>query len=105
VDFPVLYPAGANIPQAWATGTVFHMVRTILGLRADAPHRKLYLQPTLPDWVPELTLQHLRVGACKITIHFWREGKTSRWEIKEMTADKGTAHEDMIDVEDDPECR
>ncbi len=103
VDFPVLYPAGANIPQAWATGSVFHMVRTILGLRADAPHRKLYLQPTLPDWIPELTLQHLRVGACKITIHFWREGKTSRWEIKEMNTDKGTAQEDMIDVEDDPE--
>ena len=103
VDFPVLYPAGANIPQAWATGSVFHMIRTILGLRADAPHRKLYLQPTLPDWIPELTLQHLRVGACKITIHFWREGKTSRWDIKEMKADKGTAQEDMIDVEDDPE--
>ncbi len=105
VDFPVLYPAGANTPQAWATGSVFHMVRTILGLRADAPHKKLYLQPTLPDWIPELTLQGLRVGTCKLTIHFWREGKTSRWKIKEMTADKGTAKADMIDVEDDPECR
>ena len=103
VDFPVLYPAGANIPQAWATGSVFHMVRIILGLRADAPHRKLYLQPTLPDWIPELTLQHLRVGACNITIHFWREGKTSRWEVQEMKADKGTAKADIIDVEDDPE--
>src|SRR6185437_4494169 len=38
MDFPVLYPGGANIPQAWATGSIFHMVRTILGLRADAPH-------------------------------------------------------------------
>ncbi len=103
VDFPVLYPAGANIPQAWATGSVFHMLRTILGLRADAPHNKLYLRPTLPDWIPELTLQHLRVGACKITIHFWREGKASRWEVQEIKADKGTAKEEMIDVEDDPE--
>ena len=23
-DFPILYPAGANIPQAWATGSIFH---------------------------------------------------------------------------------
>ncbi len=103
VDFPVLYPAGANIPQAWATGTVFHMVRTILGLRADAPHKRLYVQPTLPDWIPELTLQHLRIGPCNVTIHFWREGKTSRWEVQEMTADKGTAKEDMIQVEDEPD--
>ena len=35
-DFPVLYPEGANIPQAWATGSIFHMLRTILGLRADS---------------------------------------------------------------------
>ena len=103
VDFPVLYPAGANIPQAWATGSIFHMVRTILGLRADAPHKKLYVQPTLPDWISTLTLQHLRIGPCNVTLHFWREGKTSRWEVREMKADKGTAQEDMIQVEDDPE--
>src|SRR5437763_4870642 len=23
VDFPILYPGGANIPQAWATGSIF----------------------------------------------------------------------------------
>ena len=103
VDFPVLYPAGANIPQAWATGSVFHMVRTILGLRADAPHKKLYVQPTLPNWIPELTLKHMRVGRNHVTLHFWREGDTSRWEVQEMTADKGVAQEDNIQVEDDPE--
>jgi glycogen debranching enzyme len=103
VDFPVLYPAGANIPQAWATGSIFHMVRTILGVRADAPHKKLYVQPTLPDWISTLTLQHLRIGPCNVTIHFWREGKTSRWEVREIKADKGTSQEDMIQVEDEPE--
>jgi glycogen debranching enzyme len=28
---------GANIPQAWAVGSIFQLVQTILGLRADAP--------------------------------------------------------------------
>ena len=101
VDFPVLYPGGANIPQAWATGTVFHMLRTMLGLRADAPHKRLYVNPTLPDWVPEIELQHMQVGPCKITLHFWREGDASRWEVREITADKGTAKEDMIEVKDE----
>jgi glycogen debranching enzyme len=34
--FPVQY-GGANIPQAWAAGSVFQLVQTILSLRADAP--------------------------------------------------------------------
>ena len=100
-DFPVLYPGGANIPQAWATGSVFHMVRTILGLRADAPHKRLYVKPTLPDWIDELEIHQLRVGPCSLSIRFWRDGNTSRWEVQDIQADKGTAKEDMIHVEED----
>ena len=101
-DFPVLYPGGANIPQAWATGSVFHMLRTILGLRADAPHKHLHVNPTLPDWIPEIELQHLQVGPCKITIRFWREGKQSRWEVCEITRDQGVKEEVAIQVLKDP---
>ncbi len=100
VDFPVLYPPGANIPQAWATGSIFHMVRTILGLQADAPNKRLYVWPTLPAWLSEIQLQHLRVGPCSITLRFWREGDTSRWEIRDINADDGTKQEDMIRVVD-----
>ena len=102
-DFPILYPGGANIPQAWATGSVFHMLRTILGLRADAPHKRLYVKPTLPDWIPSIELQRLQVGPCYISLHFWRERDTSRWEVREITAGKNVAQEDMISVMDDSE--
>ena len=97
-DFPVLYPAGANIPQAWATGTIFHMLRVMLGLRADASNKKLFVQPALPLWLPDIELQHMRVGPCVFTIRFWREGTNSRWEVRDMVADKGTKQEDMIQV-------
>jgi glycogen debranching enzyme len=100
-DFPILYPAGANIPQAWATGSIFHMLRTILGLRADAPHKRLYVHPTLPDWLPDIELHHLRVGPCSITLRFWREGNGSRWEVRKMQADQGTTQQDMIQVMDE----
>lgn len=103
VDYPVLYPGGANIPQAWATGSIFHMIRAILGVRADAPNTKLYVRPTLPDWIPDLTLERIRVGPCTITIRFWREGDRSRWEVAEVSPDKGVAKEDLIQVLDDPE--
>ena len=102
-DFPILYPAGANIPQAWATGSIFHMIRTILGLRADAPHKRLYVHPTLPDWLPNIEVQHLSVGPCSISLRFWREGDRSRWEVREIQVEKGTAQEDRIQVMDEPE--
>ena len=101
-DFPILYPAGANIPQAWATGSIFHMLRTILGLRADAPHKRLYVRPTLPEWLPDIELYHLRIGPCSITLRFWREGDRSRWEVQEIQADQGTTQQDNIQVVDEP---
>ena len=43
-NFPVQY-LGANVPQAWAAGSVFSMVQAILGLQPDAPDRTLYVDP------------------------------------------------------------
>ncbi len=100
-DFPALYPPGANIPQAWASGSIFQMLQTILGLRADAPNKRLYVKPTLPEWLPELQLQDVHVGPCSFTLHFWRQGDRSRWEVSEMTADSGVAQEDSIQVVED----
>jgi glycogen debranching enzyme len=61
--FPVQY-LGANVPQAWASATVLHLVTVLLGLHAvtDAAGSRLYVDPALPDWLPELTLTHLRAG-------------------------------------------
>ncbi len=101
-DFPILYPGGANIPQAWATGSIFHMIRIILGLRADAPHKRLYVRPTLPDWLPDVELQRMRVGHCWLSLRFWREGNVSRWAVTNIDPDEGTAPEDYIQVMDEP---
>ena len=46
-SFPVQY-LGANVPQAWAAGSVFALIQAILGYRPDAPRGKLYLDPALP---------------------------------------------------------
>ncbi len=79
------------------------LLQTLLGLRADAPHRRLYVNPTLPAWLPDLQLQHLHVGPCWCTLHFWREGDRSRWEVTEMMVDQGAAQEDRIQVMNEPE--
>jgi glycogen debranching enzyme len=103
VDFPAIYPGGANIPQAWASGSIFHMVQTILGLRADAPRKRLYVNPTLPTWLPAIEFRDIRVGPCSISLRFWREGEHSRWEVSDMRSDQGTAEEDRITVVDERE--
>jgi glycogen debranching enzyme len=78
--FPVQYP-GANVPQAWAAGSVFHLVRAVLGLDADAPQHRLYVDPTLPPWLPDLTLRKVKVGAATLDLRFWREGEQTRWDV------------------------
>ncbi|HEX8037201.1 MAG TPA: amylo-alpha-1,6-glucosidase, partial [Ktedonobacterales bacterium] len=103
-DFPVLYPAGANIPQAWASGSIFHMLQTILGLRADVPNGRLYVRPTLPDWLRDLYMHHLHVGAYALNLHFWREGDRSRWEVLKQAQDEHWPYPPMppIQVLDEP---
>ncbi|HLI28859.1 MAG TPA: amylo-alpha-1,6-glucosidase, partial [Chloroflexota bacterium] len=78
--FPVQY-LGANIPQAWAAGSVFLLLRALLGLRADAPNGRLYVDPTLPDWLPDLEVTNLEVGATRLDLRAWRVGADTRWEV------------------------
>jgi glycogen debranching enzyme len=79
-SFPVQY-LGANVPQAWAAGSVFALMQAILGLTANAPQGKLYVDPELPQWLPDLTLQDLHVGGQRFDIRFWREGGGTQFEV------------------------
>ncbi len=79
-SFPVQY-LGANVPQAWAAGSVFHLLRAILGLEADAQKKTLTVDPALPHWLRDITLRKLRVGKATVDIRFWREGEVSRHEV------------------------
>jgi glycogen debranching enzyme len=90
--FPVLYPQ-ANVPQAWAAGSVFHLLQAILGIRADAPQGRLYVDPDLPPWLPEITLHGLTVGGAEVDLRFWRDGDRSRWTA-EVREGKISVHEE-----------
>ena len=74
------------------------MLQAILGLRADAPHKRLYVNPTLPDWLPQIELQQLRIGSSSMTLYFWREGNKTRWEVLDSMTDEAGA----IQVMDEP---
>jgi glycogen debranching enzyme len=78
--FPVQY-RGANVPQAWAAGSIFHLLQAILGIQADAPRRRLYVDPELPRWLPDLSLRGLAIGDASVDLRFWREGDLTHWEV------------------------
>jgi glycogen debranching enzyme len=79
-SFPVQY-LGANVPQAWAAGAPFLLLQAMLGLQQDAPRGKLYVDPALPDWLPDVTLTDLRLGQQRFDIRFWREGEGTLFKV------------------------
>lgn len=80
--FPVQY-LGANVPQAWASGAVIHLITALCGIQPDAPNRQLSLSPQLPDWLERIELDSLRVGTATVDLLIGRSGVT----IKEQRGD------------------
>jgi hypothetical protein len=72
---------GANVPQAWAAGSVFMLTQELLGFLPDAPNNKLYVDPHLPTWLPDLTVYDLRIGKHMVDIRFWREGEQTAFDV------------------------
>ena len=85
-NFPVQY-IGANVPQAWAAGSAFMLTQVLLGFLPDAPRNKLYVDPWLPAWLPDLTMRNLRIGKHKFDIRFWREDALTEFEVVEGDPD------------------
>jgi glycogen debranching enzyme len=79
-SFPVQY-LGANVPQAWAAGSVFSLMQAMLGFFPDAPNDRLYIDPWLPSWLPDITLHDLRVGKHRLDISFWRKGENTEFKV------------------------
>ena len=61
IAVPVPY-RNANVPQAWAAGSVLQMVRILLGLEPDVPAGRVYLDPALPAWCSRMEIRRLRLG-------------------------------------------
>ncbi|MEJ0016670.1 MAG: glycogen debranching N-terminal domain-containing protein [Acetobacteraceae bacterium] len=79
-DFPVQF-LGANVPQAWAAGSVFALLQAILGIALDAPRGRIFVDPSLPTWLPDITLYDLRLARRSFDIRFWREDDTTHFEV------------------------
>ena len=82
---PVPYPVACS-PQAWAAGSTFLFLQSMLGLSAHADRRELeLLRPQLPTWLGRVTITNLRVGdaAVDLLFHRWR-GATSAEVLRKV---------------------
>jgi hypothetical protein len=56
----------------------------LLGLRADAPHQRLYVAPALPAWLDWVEIRNLRVGASRATLRCTRDAERSHVEVLDV---------------------
>jgi glycogen debranching enzyme len=84
---PVRYPVACH-PQAWAAGSVPFLVETFLGLVPDAFNKRLNIvNPVLPDFINQVELRHLRIGASSVNVRFERRDGSLEVQVGDVTGD------------------
>ncbi|MBN9562273.1 MAG: hypothetical protein J0H14_16340 [Alphaproteobacteria bacterium] len=84
---PGIYP-GACSPQAWSASAAIFLVHAMLGITPLAPARTLIVDPSLPEWLPEVTLEGVRVGEARVDLRFRREPSgVTRHEVLALSGD------------------
>jgi glycogen debranching enzyme len=86
---PGAYPR-ANAPQLWNASVFPMLIQSILGLQPVAPMSLLVIDPVLPEWLPEVIVEGLRVGGATATLRFWRTEKGE--SHGEIVHKRGTLH-------------
>jgi glycogen debranching enzyme len=87
-DDPVHYPVSCS-PQAWASGAMFLMLNSALGIRPSAHRRELnVVNPELPDWLEYLHIRNLRVGQSRVGLDFSRRGTRTFCNVVEVEGEK-----------------
>ncbi len=69
---PGIYPQ-SNAPQSWSSSAIVLLIQALTGLFPLAPLHTLVVDPDLPEWLPELTLENLQVGEARVSLRFHRD--------------------------------
>jgi glycogen debranching enzyme len=68
---PGIYPRSCE-PQGWSASMIVLLIQALLGMRAVAPLGLLLIDPHLPEWLPDLRLEGVRVGESVLDLRLWR---------------------------------
>jgi glycogen debranching enzyme len=87
-DVPVQYPVSCS-PQAWASGSVFLILMSVLGIRPSAHRKELnVVNPALPEFLDQLSIRNMRVGGSRVGLDFTRRGDRTFCNVVDIEGDK-----------------
>ncbi len=87
-DEPVHYPVSCS-PQAWASGTFFLLLTSVLGIRPSASRKELNIvNPILPDWLDFLKIRNLSIGDSRVALDFTRQGHRTFCNVVDVSGEK-----------------
>jgi len=58
---PIEYPVACS-PQAWACGSIYLIIQSLLGINADVINDRIYLKPIFPDKTNKVEIKNLKIG-------------------------------------------
>jgi glycogen debranching enzyme len=92
---PVRYPVACS-PQAWASGALFYLLQSMLGLEIDGRHRTVkFAAPLIPDWLGYVELTNLAIGDARVSLRL-ASGHRGKPELTVLANDSNVtieAHE------------
>ena len=87
-DEPVQYPVSCS-PQAWASGTWFLLLTSVLGIRPSAPRSELNIfNPRLPAWLNHLQIRNLNIGNSRVDLDFSRRDDRTFCNVVGVSGEK-----------------
>jgi glycogen debranching enzyme len=87
-DEPVHYPVSCS-PQAWASGAMFLLLTSVLGIRPSAARKELNIvNPVLPAGLDYLNIRNLRVGGSRVGLDFTRRGNRTFCNVVDVDGEK-----------------
>jgi len=84
---PVRYPV-ACMPQAWACGSVFQVLKACLGLRVDGINKRIYFnRPALPSSLQEIELNNMNLPSGSASVILKRDKEDVVVNLIQKTGD------------------
>ena len=88
LDEPVHYPVSCS-PQAWASGALFLILSSVLGIRPSAHRKELnIINPQLPEWLGHLHIRNLKIGNSRVGLDFTRRDQRTFCNVVDISGDK-----------------
>ena len=70
---PIEYPVACS-PQAWACGSIYLIIQSLLGINADVINNRIYLKPILPDKINKVEVKNLKISDNRASFILNKEG-------------------------------